>query len=157
MNIKAFLKRCFGWCPGIESASEFSNDTSVSEKLLGVLGVLLLLIIPFSPLDGIYRFILMAFGVFIGIPICWRLIRGDKAGPQDGTYPDKAERPLPHEDFGEFNLDSPGAEASVYGPTRSTGSYDADMMISREWLHPDILWYRKRFLKKDEESEEEKP
>ena len=156
MNLRAIFEKYLGWCPGIENASEFSTDTSIYEKFLGVLGVLLLLIIPFSPLDGIYRFIIMTFGAFIGIPVCWRLIRGDKSGPQDGTYPDKSERPFPHEEFGEFNLDGPDAEASVLGPSRSTGGYDADMMISREWLHPDILWYRKRFLKKDEESKEEK-
>lgn len=157
MNIKTIFLKYFGWCPGIEDASNFIKEPSLGDKILGILGLLLLLIIPFSPLDGIYRFILMAFGAFIGIPVCWRLLRGDKAGPQDGTYPDKSERPLPHEEFGEFNLDGPSAEASVLGPSRSTGEYDADMMISREWLHPDILWYRKRFLKNKENSKEEKP
>ncbi len=151
MNLRSLLKKYLGWCPGVENASTFIEMPSMAEKILGVLGILALLVIPFLPLDGIYRFIIMVFSAFIGVPICWRLIRGDKAGPREGTYPDRSEKPLPHEEFGEFSLDGPSAEASVLGPSRSDGSYDADMMISREWLHPDILWYYKRYLKKKKE------
>ena len=114
-----------------------------------------MLILAFTSLNGIIRFIIIAFAAFIGLPACWIKLRGEKAGPQEGTYPDPTKKSLPSEKFGEFNLDSPSAEASAYGPSRSSAGYNTDMMISREWLHPDILWYRKRFLKKSDKDDDE--
>jgi len=63
----------------------------------------LALAIIFSPaFDGIFRFILMVFTAFIGVPAAWIILRGEKAGDQDHTYPNKATRPTPTEKFGEF-------------------------------------------------------
>lgn len=155
MNPQIIFKKYLGWCPGAESAAKFVPDRDIAGDTIAILASALMLIISFSSLNGMLRFIVMAFAAFIGVPACWIKLRGEKAGPHEGTYPEKT-KPTPSEPFGEFNLDSPGAEASVLGPSRSDGSYDADMMISREWLHPDILWYRKRFLKKDEEKKSKK-
>ena len=155
MNPRIFLKKYLSWCPGIESASKFVPDRDIAGETIAIFSTALMLIIAFSSLNGILRFIVIAFSAFIGIPACWIKLRGDKAGPQEGTYPEPVKEPLPSEEFGEFNLDSPSAEASVFGPSRSYAGYNRDMYIQREWLHPDILWYRKRFLKKQEKEEEE--
>jgi len=144
-----------GWCPGVESASKFVPDRDIGGDALAIFASALMLILAFSSINGIIRFIIIAFAAFIGIPICWIKLRGDKAGPQEGTYPEPPKQPLPSEEFGEFKMDSPSAEASVFGPSRSNAGYNLDTMISREWLHPDILWYRKRFLKKSEKKKDE--
>jgi len=148
MNLQIIFNKYLGWCPGAESAAKFVPDRDIAGGTIAILASALMLIISFSSLNGIFRFITMAFAAFIGVPACWIKLRGEKAGPQEGTYPENKE-PTPSEPFGEFNLDSPSAEASVYGPSRSTAEYNTDMMISREWLHPDILWHRKH-LKKEE-------
>ena len=155
MNIKAFLDKYLGWCPGVESASKFVPDKDIAGETIAIFASAIMLILAFSSLNGIIRFFIIAFAAFIGIPACWIKLRGDKAGPQEGTYPEPIKEPLPSEEFGEFKMDSPGAEASVFGPSRSNAGYNRDMYIQREWLHPDILWYRKRFLKKPEKEEEE--
>jgi hypothetical protein len=149
MNPNILFKKYLGWCPGAEAASKFVPDHDIAGETIAIFASALMLIISFSSLKGVLRFIVMAFAAFIGVPACWIKLRGEKAGPQEGTYPENKDLP-PSEPFGEFNLDSPSAEASVYGPSRSTAEYNKDMMISREWLHPDILWYRKRFLIKDD-------
>ena len=154
MNPRNVFRKYLGWCPGVESASRFVPDRDVAGDTIAVFASVLMLIFAFSSLNGVLRFIIIAFAAFIGIPACWIKLRGEKAGPQEGTYPEPPREPLPSEEFGEFNLDSPGAEASVFGPSRSNAGYNTDMMISREWLHPDILWYRKRFLKKSGEEDE---
>ncbi len=125
------------------SASRFIPDVEVNVKAVGVAYIVLALAIIFSPaFDGIFRFILMVFTAFIGVPAAWIILRGEKAGDQDHTYPNKATRPTPTEKFGEFKIDGPLAEAPVYGPTRSSLDYSTDMTIEREWLHPDILKLR---------------
>jgi len=55
-----------------------------------------------------------------------------------------------------FKMDSPAAEAPVFGPSRSSAGYNWEIMMSREWLHPDILWYKRRFIEEKEEKEENK-
>lgn len=156
MNIRALFQKYLGWCPGVTGASGF-DQSSTSEKVAAIVALFILLLVPFAPLNGIYRFILLVFAAFIGVPICWKLLRGEKAGPQEGTYPDQAKRPLPHEEFGEFNLDSPDAEVPIFGPSRSSAEYNKFMLVSREWLHPDILWFRRRFLKKKIKREQDEP
>ena len=148
MNLKAVFDKYLGWCPGYENASRFIPDRDIAGETIAIFASTVMMILAFSNLNGVIRFIIITFSAFIGIPTCWIKLRGEKAGPQEGTYPDTAERPLPHEEFGEFNLDSPDAEAPVFGPSRSGADYNKDMMISREWLHPDILWFKKKFLKK---------
>ena len=155
MNIKAFLDKYLGWCPGVESASKYVPDEDIAGETIAIFASAIMLILAFSSLNGIIRFLIIAFAAFIGIPACWIRLRGDKAGPQEGTYPEPIKEPLPSEEFGEFKMDSPSAEASILGPSRSNAGYNRDMYIQREWLHPDILWYRKRFLKKQEKEEEE--
>lgn len=153
MNIKDFFDNYLGWCPGYKSASKFVPDKDIAGDTIAIFAMILMVIIAFSSLNGIIRFMVIAFAAFIGIPACWIKLRGDKAGPQEGTYPEPLKKPLPSEKFGEFNLDSPGAEASVFGPSRSNAGYNLDMYIQREWLHPDILWHRKH-LKEEKEKEE---
>ena len=155
MNLRASFIKYLSWCPGYENASRFIPNRDIAGETVAILASAIMIILAFSNLNGVIRFIIIAFSAFIGIPACWIKLRGEKAGPQEGTYPDPSEKPVPQEEFGEFNLDSSGAEAPVYGPSRSGASYNKDMMISREWLHPDILWYRKRFLKKPEKSDED--
>ena len=155
MNLRTILNKYLGWCPGVESASKFIPDKDIAGDTIAIFASALMLILAFSFLNGIFRFIIIAFTAFIGIPACWIKLRGDKAGPQEGTYPEPVKEPLPSEKFGEFDLDSPGAEASVFGPSRSSAGYNTDMMISREWLHPDRLWYRKHLKEKKEEEEED--
>jgi len=122
---------------------------------VGIAFLVVMLTIIFSPaFKGIFRFILMVFTAFIGAPAVWIIFRGDKAGDQEHTYLDQATRPTPSEEFGEFKIDGPGAEAPVYGPTRSTADYYTDMTIEREWLHPDILKLRE--LQKERRREAKK-
>lgn len=63
-------------------------------------------------------------------------------------------KPTPSERFGEFKIDGSGAEAPVYGPTRSSLDYYTDITIEREWLHPDILKLRELQQKRRKKAEE---
>ena len=143
MKIEALTRVCFGWCPGYENASRFIPDRDVNGRAIGVAYLILVLVIIFSPaFNGIFRFILMVFTSFIGAPAVYTIFRLEQAGDQEHSYPDQAEHPTPSEQFGEFNINRPLAEAPVFGPSRSSAGYFTDMTIEREWLHPDILKLR---------------
>ncbi len=154
MNARTLFEKILGWCPGIESASQFIPERNIAGDTSAVFASALMVILAFSSLNWIIRFIIIVFAAFISIPACWIKLRRDKAVPQEGTYLEPPKEPLSSEKFGEFNLESPGAEASVFGPSRSNAGYNLDMYIQREWLHPDIIWYKKRFLKKPEKEDE---
>ena len=144
-----------GWCPGYESAAEFIPDRDVNDKAVGAAFIVVMLTIIFSPtFSGVFRFALMVVTAFIGVPATWIAFRGEKAGYQEGTYPDPSVKPTPSERFGEFKIDGPLAELPVYGPTRSSLDYYTDMTIEREWLHPDILKLRELQEKRRKEAEE---
>ena len=153
MDPRIWFTKYLGWCPGYESASKFIPDKDIAGEVIAIFASALMLILAFSNINGIIRFIIIAFAAFIGIPACWIRLRGEKAGPQEGSYPDQSEKPTPSEKFGEFNLNSPDAEAPVFGPSRSSADYNKDMMISREWLHPDILWLRKHLNEETDKTE----
>jgi len=162
MNLRDITRRYLGWCPGYESVENFVPDRNTGKKTLAVSFIVLLLsvvlVFPFEPFtyQAYVQFMLMAFMAFIGGPIMWRIVREEKAGDQDGTYPTPPRQPLPRGEFGEFKMDSPAAEAPVFGPSRSSAGYNWEIMMSREWLHPDILWYKRRFIEEKEEKEENK-
>ena len=161
MNLRTITRRYLGWCPGYESVENFIPDGGPGKKTLAVsLIVLLLAVVFLFPFESFtsqayVQFMLMAFMAFIGVPIMWRVVRGEKAGDQEGTYPTPRGEPLPRGEFGEFKMDSPAAEAPVLGPSRSSAGYNWEIMMSREWLHPDILWYKRRFIEGKEEKEED--
>jgi len=93
--------------------------------------------------SGAAKMLLILFTALVGVPLCWLTLRGEKASDRERTYVDPSVRPTPTERFGEFKVEGPNAEAGVYGPTRSSDRFYTGLMINREWLHPDILWYRK--------------
>jgi hypothetical protein len=142
--------------PGYDSAEKFIPNRNIGAKTLAVYFVLLLLavvvVFPFEPYtsQAYIRFLVMAFMAFIGVPLMWRILREEMAGDQEGTYSEPSGE-TPSEKFGEFNLDSPAAEAPVFGPSRSSAGYNAEYLMEREWLHPDILWYKRRTLKEKKE------
>jgi hypothetical protein len=103
--------------------------------------------------SGVVRFILILFTALVGVPLCWIALRGEKAGGQEYTYGDPSIKPTPTERFGEFKVEGPNAEAGVYGPIRSSDRFFTGLMINREWLHPDILWYRKLLNRMRKEKE----
>ena len=109
---------------------------------MSLLAVLVTIIFS-GAFSGVFRFIVILFTVLIAVPVCWNVLRKAKAGDQEHTYGDPSIKPTPSERFGEFKIEGPGAEAGVYGPTRSSDRFYTGLMINREWLHPDILWYRK--------------
>lgn len=160
MNIREVARRYPGWCPGYESAESFIPDRNVREKTLAVYFIFVLLAIvvtfPFEPYtsQAYIRFLVIAFMAFIGVPVMWRILREEKAGDQEGTYPEPSGE-TPSEKFGEFNLDTPAAEAPIFGLSRSRPGYNAQYLINREWLQSDILWYKRRFLEEKEVKEEE--
>jgi hypothetical protein len=92
--------------------------------------------------SGVFWFIVILFTALIAVPVCWNVLREGKAGDQEHTYSDPSVKPTPTERFGEFKIEGPGAEAGVYGPTRSSDTFYTRLTINREWLHPDILWYK---------------
>ena len=91
MNPHILFKKYLGWCPGAESASKFVPDHDIAGDSIAIFASALMLIISFSSMNGILRFIVMAFAAFIGVPACWIKLRGEKAGPQEGTYPENKE------------------------------------------------------------------
>jgi hypothetical protein len=103
--------------------------------------------------SGVTRFILLLFTALVGVPLCWLMLRGEKASGREHTYRDPTAKPTPTERFGEFKVEGPGAEAGIYGPTRSSDRFYTGLMINREWLHPDILWYRKLLNRMRKEKE----
>jgi len=159
MNLREISRRYLGWCPGYDSAEKFIPDRNIGAKTLAVYFVLLLLavvvVFPFEPYtsQAYIRFLIMAFMAFIGVPLMWRVLREEMAGDQEGTYPEPSVE-TSSEKFGEFNLDSPAAEAPMFGPSRSSPGYNTEYLMNREWLHPDILWYQRRTLKDKQEEEE---
>jgi len=159
MNIREITRRYLGWCPGYDSAEKFIPDRNIGVKTLAVYFISLLLtvviVFPFEPhtSQAYVRFIVMAFMAFIGVPLMWGILREEKSGDQEGTYPEPSGE-TPSEKFGEFNLDSPAAEAPMFGPSRSCADYNVEYLMEREWLHPDILWYKRRTLKEKEEKKE---
>jgi len=164
MNLRKAFTKTFGWCPGYETASKLIPDSDVNDKAVGAAFLVVMLTIIFSPaFNGIFRFVLMVLTAFIGVPAVWIIFRGDKAGGQEHTYPDQSVRPTPSEKFGTFKIEGPGAEAPVFGPSRSTAGYYTSITMEREWLHPDILKVRemqaerRREAEEKENPEEEKP
>gem|GEM_PF-2145721 len=144
MNLRRVSDRLIGWCPGYASASRFIPDRDVSDKAVAVSLLAVLATIIFSGVfSGMFRFIVILFTALVAVPVCWNVLRGEKAGGQEHTYKDPSIRPTPTEEFGEFKIEGPGAEVPIYGPTRSTDRFYTGLMINREWLHPDIIWYRK--------------
>ena len=144
MNLRRMSDRLVRWCPGYESASRFIPDRDISDKAVAVSLLAVLVTIIFSGVfSGVFRFAVILFTALVAVPVCWNVFRGEKAGDQEHTYGDPSVRPTPTERFGEFKVEGPGAEAGVYGPTRSSDRFYTGLMVNREWLHPDILWYRK--------------
>ena len=144
MNLRRFSDRLIGWCPGYERASRFIPDRDVSDKAAAVSLLAVLVTIIFSGVfSGIFRFIVILFTALVAVPVCWNVLRGEKAGDQEHTYKDPSIKPVPTEKFGEFKIEGPDAEVGVYAPTRSSDRFYTGLTINREWLHPDILWYRK--------------
>ena len=137
-------QRYLGWCPGFESASRLVPERDINDKAVAVSLLTVLVTIIFSgAFSGVFRFIVILFTALIAVPVCWNVLREGKAGGQEHTYVDPTVKPTPTEKFGEFKIDGPGAENGIYGPTRSSDRFYTGLMINREWLHPDILWYRK--------------
>lgn len=114
----------------------------------------MVLIIFSGVLSGVLRFLFILFTALVGVPLCWVMFRGEKAGDQEHTYDDPSVKPTPTEKFGEFKIEGPGAEAGVYGPTRSSNRFFTGLMVNREWLHPDNVWYKEHLKKKQEKAEE---
>jgi hypothetical protein len=152
MSLRSIIKAILGWCPGFEATSSFKQEKNMLSKTLAILGIAIMLYLPFSPLDGILRFVLMAFSIFIGIPLCWRTIRGYK----ERIYPEPEKQTQSDEKFGEFKINDKYSVAYALDSSVSSPDYYLQTMIGREWLHPDILWYRKRFLEKKKDSEKKK-
>ena len=144
MNPRKLVDRLMGWCPGYERASRFIPDRDISDKAVSVSLLAVLVTVIFSgAFSGVFRFMVILFTALVAVPVCWNVLRGEKAGGQEHTYVDPTVKPTPTERFGEFKIEGPGAEIGIYGPTRSSDRFYTGLMINREWLHPDILWYRK--------------
>jgi len=138
-----------GWCPGYENASRLIPDKDVSDKVAAVSFLAVLVTIIFSgTFSGVFRFIVILFTALIAVPVCWNVLREDKAGDQEHTYRDPSVKPVPSERFGEFKIDGPGAEIGIYGPTRSSDGFYTGLTVNREWLHPDNVWYKKHLDEK---------
>jgi hypothetical protein len=158
MNLREITRRYLGWCPGYDSAEKFIADRNIGIKTLAVYFMVFLLTVvvayPFEPYisQAYIRFLVIALMAFIGVPLMWRILREEKSGDQEGSYPEPSGE-TPSEKFGEFNLDSPAAEAPMFGPSRSSADYNVEYLMNREWLHPDILWYKRRTLKDKEEKQ----
>lgn len=142
-------QKYLGWCPGFESASRLVPERDISDKAVAVSFLVVMVTIIFSgAFSGVFRFMVILFTALVAVPVCWNVLRKEKAGDQEHTYRDPSIRPTPSEKFGEFKIDGPGAEIGIYGPTRSSDRFYTGLMINREWLHPDILWYRKLLNRK---------
>ena len=156
MNLRKLSDRLVGWCPGYESASRFIPEKDVSDKAVAVSFLAVLVTIIFSgAFSGVFRFIVILFTALIAVPVCWNVLREEKAGDQEHTYGDPSVKPTPTERFGEFKIDGPGAEIGIYGPTRSSDSFYTGLTINREWLHPDNAWYKKHLDRKKETKKKE--
>jgi hypothetical protein len=107
--------------------------------------------------------VFLIFSSLIWIPLIWIILRGEKAGDQEGSY---TEPQRMHPDWrSDDPLESgiPGAEVPVFGPTRSTPAAYMDFQtLKHGWTHRDITYYINRFLKGKRKSaraekEESKP
>ena len=97
--------------------------------------------------------VFLIFSSLILVPLIWIELRGEKAGDQEGSYPDPS-RPLPdfHSDD-PLEMGLPGAELGVFGPTRSTPQEYIDLQtVKHGWTHRDIIYYLRKFLRKKDQS-----
>jgi hypothetical protein len=157
MNIRKLSDRLMGWCPGYENASRLIPDKDVSDKVAAVSFLAVLVTIIFSgTFSGVFRFIVILFTALIAVPVCWNVLREDKAGDQEHTYRDPSVKPVPSERFGEFKIEGPSAEIGIYGPTRSSDGFYTGLTINREWLHPDNVWYMEHLDKKKSKTEKKR-
>jgi len=149
VNLRELSDRLIGWCPGYDNASRFIPDKDVSDKAAAVSLLAVLVTVIFSgAFSGVFRFIVILFTALIAVPVCWSVLREQKAGDQEHTYRDPSIKPVPSEKFGEFKIDGPGAEIGIYGPARSSDGFYTGLTINREWLHPDNVWYKEHLGKK---------
>ncbi len=97
--------------------------------------------------------VFLIFSSLIWIPLIWLKLRGEKAGDQEGSYPDPS-RPLPDfhsDDPAEMGL--PGAELPVFGPVRSNPQTYIDIQtVKHGWTHRDIIYYLRKYLGKEKKS-----
>lgn len=104
----------------------------------------------FSSLPGVLRLLLILLSLIL-VPYYWLKLRGEKAGDPEGRYPDPSKRPLPSmdsDDPSERGFARP--EAPAYGPVRSGISYVQYLSMKYAWAHPDMMFFRRKFLKKKE-------
>lgn len=153
LNLRKITLKYMGWCPGVESAARFIPYEEVGRgKLIWVLMMLALYVGIFSWLPGVFRFLLILLSLVV-VPYSW--LRGEKAGDQEGSYPDPAE-PHAFGEYGEFREDGPRAELLAFGPVRSSDGYRAAYLMQREWVHPDFYRLRKSWERRRQRAEEER-
>jgi hypothetical protein len=81
------------------------------------------------------------------VPWIYSKLKPNKPPIKEGNYPIKKTKI--NTEFGEFNSrDLPSADMPMFGPSMSTAGRYTEMEIQKEWLHDDILRYRKRWLEK---------
>ena len=90
---------------------------------------------------------ILFFSALILVPWIYSKLRPNEPPIKEGDYPLKETKISTS--FGEFKTsDLPGADMPVFGPSMSTASRYTEMEIQKEWIHPDIARYRKRWLEK---------
>ncbi len=100
---------------------------TVGEKLSATIWAAVLVVLVFSDfIVGIYRFLIMVFLAFVGIPYMWYVLREEESTDRDGLHRYPVKMTQDQRDL-------------VSGPYRA-GSY----------LHPDLNTFKKRLEEKKE-------
>ena len=96
---------------------------------------------------------ILFFSALILVPWIYSKLRPDEPPIKEGSYPIKKTKITTK--FGEFkSSDLPSADMPMTGPSMSTAGRYTEMEIQKEWLHDDILRYRKRWLEKRKTKQE---
>ena len=97
---------------------------------------------------------ILCFSALILVPWLYSKIRPSEGPIKEGNYP--IEKTEINTEFGEFDSsDLPKADMPMFGPSMSTPHRYAEMEIQKEWVHPDITRYRKRWKEKRESKKED--
>ena len=96
---------------------------------------------------------ILFFSALILVPWIYSKLRPNEPPIKEGSYPIKKTKITTK--FGEFkSSDLPSADMPMTGPSMSTASRYTEMEIQKEWLHDDILRYRKLWLEKGKTKQE---